>query len=110
MSLPAELNELRYLNTTDAAAFLGVDEGTLRNWRGIPGQGPEYSKCGDSDQSTVRYGVPDLIRFMEAKKVDRSIHLTFSPPKRSLMGSKSKIRPAYKTKPNTTGSVVSVIA
>ena len=53
----------KYYKTKDAADFLSVSNGTMRNWRYFC-TGPKYVKIG----RLVRYKLTALIDFMEGKK------------------------------------------
>jgi len=52
-----------YLNTAQAAHYLGISERTLEDMRGMPG-GPVFRKHG----STVRYHILDLDAWSETHK------------------------------------------
>jgi hypothetical protein len=52
-----------YLNTAQAAHYLGISERTLEDMRGMPG-GPVYRKHG----STVRYHILDLDAWSERNR------------------------------------------
>lgn len=52
-----------FLNTAQAAHYLGLSERTLEDMRGMPG-GPVFRKHG----STVRYHILDLDAWSEQKK------------------------------------------
>lgn len=56
------------LNPKEAAEFLGKPVGTLNNWRWA-GRGPAYIKVGHA----VRYLEEDLVRFIEANRVEPSL-------------------------------------
>jgi hypothetical protein len=49
------------LTTSEAAAFLRVEKGTLQQWRATGRVQLAYSKYG----SQVRYLLPDLIKFVQ---------------------------------------------
>jgi len=55
------------LNTTQAAAVLGLRPQTLHEWR-MRRVGPSYSKLGRA----VRYRYADLLEWIEAKRVNTS--------------------------------------
>lgn len=55
----------RYLNDRELAKLTGLAVQTLRNWR-CKGRGPAYVKVG----RRVIYPVDDVLRFMEARKID----------------------------------------
>lgn len=50
------------LTSTDAAAAIGIDPGTLRNWRS-QGRGPRYVRIGGNK---VLYRVADLESWLDA--------------------------------------------
>ena len=50
----------KYLNTRDAARFLGVTVDTVRRWRWV-GTGCRYFRQGDSPKAPCAYLVSDLI-------------------------------------------------
>lgn len=54
------------LRRREAAALLGVTEGTLRVW-GCTGRGPKFTKYGDKPQGMVVYRREDLTAWMEAQ-------------------------------------------
>lgn len=54
-----------WLNSDDAAAYLGSTAGTLRNWRAT-GKGPKYHIVQDR---LVRYHVDDLNIFVRGNKL-----------------------------------------
>jgi len=54
-----------YLNTTQAAEFLGVTIGTLEVWRCSKRYPIPYLKCG----RLVRYRRSDLIAWLESREV-----------------------------------------
>lgn len=54
----------KYLKEGDAAEYLGVSVGTMRNWR-TAGQGPVYRK---PETGLIRYTVDDLDAFMTVPK------------------------------------------
>lgn len=62
-----------YLNTAQAAHYLGISERTLEDMRGMPG-GPVYRKHG----STVRYHILDLDAW-SANNRRASTRLTLPP-------------------------------
>jgi len=63
-------NHFKTLNTVEAAAFLGVSEQTLHNWRSTKKQGaPPYLKLSDGPRGPVRYLVSDLHEYMESKRI-----------------------------------------
>ena len=73
-----------YLNTAQAAHYLGISERTLEDMRGMPG-GPVFRKHG----STVRYHILDLDAWSE-KNRRASTRLAFpSKQKPSSDGTKS---------------------
>ena len=51
----------KYLDSHQAAAFLGFAEATLRKWRCSPGAGPRHVKV----RGRVRYVIADLERFAQ---------------------------------------------
>ena len=53
-----------YLNTNEAAEFLGYAASSLRQWRCTKKHNIPYSKIGRD----VRYKREDLIKFMEERK------------------------------------------
>ena len=53
-----------WLTPAEAAAYLALSEGSLRNWRSA-GTGPAYSKAA----GRVRYRSDDLDAFMDAGRV-----------------------------------------
>jgi len=54
-----------YLNTTEAAEFLGVSIGTLEVWRSTKRYAIPYLKCG----RLVRYKRSDLVAWLESRTV-----------------------------------------
>jgi excisionase family DNA binding protein len=52
-----------YLTETEAAEYLGLKAGTLRNWR-KDGVGPAYSRLG----RCVRYTAEDLEKFASDRR------------------------------------------
>ncbi len=65
------------LDTTEAAAFLGVSPQTLANWRSSRRQGaPVYCKLSDGPRGPVRYRVADLEAYLEDRKIvpERNAH------------------------------------
>lgn len=57
----------RLLSLADAAAYLGVPEGTLRGWayrRQIP-----FIKTGTARSSSIRFDIVDLDAWIEAHKI-----------------------------------------
>jgi len=57
-------SKTKYLDDRQAANILGLKPQTLRNWRGMD-RGPAYVKVGRA----VRYGLSDLITYMEERRV-----------------------------------------
>ena len=55
-----------FLNTEEAAKFLGKAPGTLVVWRSTRRYDLPYHKIGGS----VRYSMADLIAFLEAQRVE----------------------------------------
>lgn len=55
---------LRLLREAEAAEFLGMARGTLRNWR-VYGIGPEWVKLPNG---SVRYRVADLMEWIESRE------------------------------------------
>lgn len=55
------------LSTTNAAAYLGVSPGYLRNLRSL-GEGPDYRRLSDSPKSAVVYLVRDLDAWLESRR------------------------------------------
>ena len=53
----------KLLNTKELAAYLGVAEFTIKQYR-MDGTGPEYIKFGN----LVRYRIADVERWIESKK------------------------------------------
>lgn len=53
----------RYLKESEAAEYLAVSVGTLRNWRS-GNQGPVYRK---PETGLIRYTVADLDEFMQKR-------------------------------------------
>jgi hypothetical protein len=65
---PQQLTDLRpgdLIDDREAAAILGLEVHTLRNWRAL-GKGPRFRKIG---QRTVRYHRADLLAFIEGEAV-----------------------------------------
>lgn len=54
---------IRLLDTPAAAAYLGMEAGTLENWR-YKGYGPKFVHLGRA----VRYDIRDLDAWIEARK------------------------------------------
>ena len=52
------------LSHIEAAALMGVTEGTLRVWR-CTGKGPRFTKYGDNPRGTVVYRRDDVIAWMD---------------------------------------------
>ena len=50
----------KYLKESEAAEYLGVSSGTMRNWRSA-GAGPKFLK---PTSALVRYTIADLDEFM----------------------------------------------
>lgn len=46
------------------AEYLGVTEGTIRNWRSL-NQGPPYIKVGDKRNSKVRYEMEAVSKWLK---------------------------------------------
>jgi len=63
--LPEDLARFRALDEHAAAELLGVNRGTLSNWRGA-GRGPRWFRAGRA----IRYRVSDLVAWTEAHSVD----------------------------------------
>lgn len=57
-----------YLDTKQAAAYLGLSAPMLRVWR-KRGGGPRYLKTSPGRSGAVRYHRPDLDAWAEARKV-----------------------------------------
>ncbi|PKN67863.1 MAG: DNA-binding protein [Deltaproteobacteria bacterium HGW-Deltaproteobacteria-15] len=55
----------KLLKDFEAATFLCVASGTMRNWR-YSGQGPPYLKLG----RLIRYRFSDLAIFLERRRID----------------------------------------
>lgn len=55
-----------FLNTEEAAKFLGKAPGTLVVWRSTKRYDLPYHKIGGS----VRYAMEDLVAFLEAQRVE----------------------------------------
>ena len=53
------------LTSTEVAKILGVEVGTLWNWRSL-GLGPAYIKLGPSKRAPVRYLVADVITWEQS--------------------------------------------
>lgn len=54
------------LDTQQAAIFLGVEAGTLQNWRNA-GRGPKFVRYTKGNgRSPVRYKVKDLVEWADA--------------------------------------------
>ncbi len=69
MSLPGDLQDLRMLREAEVSQLAGVSLQTLRNWRSDPrkrDRGPRYYKLN----SSVRYRLGDVLRWIEAGKVE----------------------------------------
>ena len=56
-----------FLTHKEAAARLGVTQGTLRFWR-CKGKGPAYTKFGPSKTSGVRYSIEDITAWLAVRK------------------------------------------
>lgn len=54
-----------YLDSKDAAKYLGFSDLTLRQWRS-QGRGPSYLKIGTGRGSRIRYRISDLTAWMES--------------------------------------------
>lgn len=61
--------QLRLLNTPQAAAILGISPNTLKLWRHKK-RGPAFIKLGDSPQSGVAYDEADVRAFIESRRFD----------------------------------------
>lgn len=61
-----EFTDGQFLNTAEAAAFLGLATQTLHNWR-FRGKGPPYSKLSSR---AIRYCVGDLRNFQRSRRID----------------------------------------
>ena len=59
--------QLRLLNTPQAAALLGISPNTLKLWR-HKGRGPQFVKLGDSPQSGVAYDEADVLAWRDSRK------------------------------------------
>jgi Helix-turn-helix domain len=59
-----------FLNTDEAAKFLGKAPATLVIWRSTKRYGLPYIKMGGS----VRYAMDDLLAFVEAQRVEPTTH------------------------------------
>jgi hypothetical protein len=57
-----------YLNTDEAAVYLGVTNGYLRTMRSC-GEGPAYSKLSDARNARIRYATADLDAWVAARRV-----------------------------------------
>lgn len=55
------------LTSKEAAAYLGVAEQTLANWRYLGDRGPRFYRLG---RGAVRYDVRDLDAYLEASAHD----------------------------------------
>ena len=55
----------RFLNTKEAAAYLGFTPGTLENWR-VSGVGPKFVRARGKKRGPVRYAVDELDEWMRA--------------------------------------------
>ena len=56
----------RTLNQFDAAAYLGENQRTLRDWR-LKNTGPVYYRTADQHNAPVRYRVADLDAWMDER-------------------------------------------
>jgi predicted DNA-binding transcriptional regulator AlpA len=52
----------RLVTSSQLAEYLGVSEGTLRNWRNKD-KGPPYIRLGDSPRSAIRYNIDDVLKW-----------------------------------------------
>ena len=52
---------IRYMTSREAADFLRIHPGTLKNWRS-KGGGPKYHRLADN---SIRYREDDLVRYVE---------------------------------------------
>ena len=66
---------IKYLNEKEVSEMTGRSLSTLRNERSL-GFGIPYSKIGRS----VRYSLTDVVKFMEAHKVNTAEHESSSVP------------------------------
>ncbi len=62
---PANTKSSTYMNTKQAAEYLGLKYGTLHGWR-FQGTGPKYVKMGGA----VRYRIEDLDDFASSNMPD----------------------------------------
>ena len=60
------MHKPQLLNSSDAAAYLGISRGTLEHWRTErPMKGPNYVRLGYQ----VRYGLADLENWLDQQRV-----------------------------------------
>lgn len=55
-----------WLNTKEAATYLGYSEGTLKAYRSM-GRGPRYRVVGGGSRGFVRYHLDDLDAFVRGE-------------------------------------------
>jgi len=68
----------RYLSPADAAAYLGLTERGLAEWRRT-GRGPKYSRIG-GPTGRVRYDIEELDRWMAQRAYAHTSEESTLPP------------------------------
>jgi excisionase family DNA binding protein len=63
------MDDNRLLTPQEAAAYLGVDEGTLKNWRSSKRVEIPYVKMGEGRTSPVRYRKRELDAWVSSRMV-----------------------------------------
>jgi predicted DNA-binding transcriptional regulator AlpA len=69
-----------FMTPAAAADFLGVAEGTLRNWR-VKGGGPLYRKLG---RKLVRYTKADLLEWANGRTFEHTAAWTADENERAI--------------------------
>ena len=57
----------RLLSETETSLYLGIPAGTLRRWRSVGMEIP-YIKLGTGRNSTVRYDLRDIDRYIDERR------------------------------------------
>ena len=65
----------KYVDTQDAASYLGIPETQLREWQSVSSAGPEFSVAGDG---CVVYLMRNLIQY-KFDKLEHDLRCTFVP-------------------------------
>ncbi len=66
----------RLLTETETSIYLGIPAGTLRRWRSVGMEIP-YIKLGTGKNSTVRYDLRDIDRYIDERRRYPSVTESF---------------------------------